>query len=120
MTNQRDEMREGEKSCGLRLLKENPDLSRRALACVRGASTGWILSGRSTLLDKGRIKTSNFTTAEDKRRYVRVLAAGGPAGTARLTRRSLVRKLDEYGGLSAEIETMRVGLAAAEDGESKA
>ncbi len=112
MTNQRDKLREDAKFRVLRLLQDNPEMSQRELARAVGVSTGSIHYVLSALLDKGLIKLGNFTAAEDKRRYAYVLTRKGLAEKARLTRRFLARKMDEYEALRAEIEAVRAEVAA--------
>ena len=53
------------------------------------------------------MKLGNFTAAEDKRRYAYVLTPNGIAQKAALTRAFLVRKIEEYDALKAEIEALR-------------
>jgi hypothetical protein len=53
------------------------------------------------------VKLGNFTAAEDKRRYAYVLTPNGIAQKAALTRAFLVRKIEEYDALKAEIEALR-------------
>jgi DNA-binding MarR family transcriptional regulator len=65
----------------------------------------------NALVDKGMLKLSNFTAAEDKRRYAYVLTPKGIAAKADLTRRFMIRKLVEYEALKAEIEEVRSDLS---------
>jgi len=91
----------------LRLLQKNPELSQRQLAEAVGVSVGGIHYVLSALIDKGLVKLGNFTAAEDKRRYAYILTAKGLAEKAVLTRRFLVRKIEEYNALKAEVEALR-------------
>lgn len=114
MTNQRDKLREDAKFRVLRLLQDNSEMSQRELARAVGISTGGIHYVLSALLDKGLIKLSNFTAAEDKRRYAYVLTPKGIAEKAHLTRAFLARKMDEYEALRAEIEAVQTEIASDE------
>ncbi|WP_439525299.1 MarR family EPS-associated transcriptional regulator [Marivita sp.] len=107
MTTQRDKLREDVKFRILRLLQDNPEMTQRELAKEVGVSTGGIHYVLNGLVDKGMLKLSNFTAAEDKRRYAYVLTPKGFAAKADLTRRFLIRKLAEYDSLKAEIEEVR-------------
>lgn len=104
MTTQRDKLREDVKFRILRLLQDNPEMSQRDLAKAVGVSTGGIHYVLNALAEKGMLKLSNFTAADDKRRYAYVLTPKGIAAKADLTRRFMIRKLMEYEALKAEIE----------------
>lgn len=107
MTTQRDSLREDAQFRILRLLQDNPEMSQRDLAAAVGVSTGGMHYVLSALLEKGLIKLGNFTAAEDKRRYAYVLTRKGIATKTELTRRFLLRKMEEYETLKAEIEEVR-------------
>lgn len=111
MTTQRDKLREDVKFRILRLLHDNPELSQRDLAKAVGVSTGGIHYVLTALAEKGMLKLSNFTAADDKRRYAYVLTPKGIAAKADLTRRFVIRKLAEYEALKAEIEEVRADLS---------
>lgn len=114
MTTQRDKLREDMQYRLLRLLQDDPEMSQRDLARAVGISTGGIHYVLSALVDKGLLKLGNFTAAPDKRRYAYVLTPKGIATKAVLTRRFLIRKMDEYEALKAEIELVRGDLSEAE------
>jgi EPS-associated MarR family transcriptional regulator len=120
MTTQRDKLREDVQFRILRLLQDNPEMSQRDLAKAVGVSTGGIHYVLNALLEKGLLKLGNFTAAEDKRRYAYVLTRRGIAAKADLTKRFLVRKMEEYELLKAEIDEVRDGLSDAEMAELKA
>lgn len=65
----------------------------------------------NALVEKGMLKLSNFTAAEDKRRYAYKLTPQGIAEKSRLTRHFMIRKLAEYEALKAEIEEVRGDLS---------
>ena len=114
MTTQRDKLREDVKFRILRLLLDNPEMSQRELAQAVGVSTGGIHYVLNALVQKGMLKLSNFTAAEDKRRYAYVLTPKGIAAKADLARRFMIRKLAEYEALKAEIEEVRGDLSEEE------
>ena len=68
----------------------------------------------NALVEKGMLKLSNFTAAEDKRRYAYVLTPKGIVVKANLTRRFMIRKLAEYEALKAEIEEVQADLSEEE------
>ncbi|MCC5992929.1 MAG: MarR family EPS-associated transcriptional regulator [Rhodobacteraceae bacterium] len=114
MTTQRNKLREDVKFRILRLLQDNPEMSQRALAREVGISTGGIHYVLNALVEKGMLKLSNFTVAEDKRRYAYVLTPSGIAERVRLTRRFMIRKMAEYEALKAEIEEVGAELSEQE------
>ena len=95
-------------------MHKNPDMTQRDLAKVVGVSTGGIHYVLKALVEKGMLKLSNFTAAEDKRRYAYVLTPKGIAAKADLTRRFMIRKMAEYEALKAEIEQVGADLSAQE------
>ena len=118
MTSKRTKLQEDTHFRVLRLLQENPEMSQRELAAAVGVSVGGIHYVLNTLIDKGLVKLGNFTAAEDKRRYAYILTAKGLAEKAVLTSRFLIRKIEEYNALKAEIEALRdeLGDDVAPDG----
>lgn len=106
MTPQRDKMREDVKFRIMRLLQKNPEMTQRELAKAVGISTGGIHYLLNALVNTGMLKLSNFTAAEDKRRYAYLLTSKGMSEKALLTKRYLARKRAEYNALEAEIEAL--------------
>ena len=101
MTSKRAKLLEDTHFRVLRLLQENPEMSQRELAEAVGVSgIHYVLNA---LIDKGLVKLGNFTAAKDKRRYAYALTPRGIARKATLTRAFLVRKLEEYEALKAEV-----------------
>lgn len=96
----------------LRLLQENPEISQRELAALVGVSVGGVHYVLNALIEKGLVKLGNFTAADDKRRYAYILTPKGVAQKAALTRAFLVRKMEEYEALKAEIEALRIETKA--------
>jgi EPS-associated MarR family transcriptional regulator len=91
----------------LRLLNEHPEMSQRQLAASVGISVGRAHYVLIALIDKGHVKLGKFKSAKDKRRYAYVLTPKGIARKAALTRFFLIRKMEEYEAVKAEIETLR-------------
>lgn len=91
----------------LRLLEQNPHWSQRELAKAVGISNGSVHYVLSALVEKGLVKFGTFTASRDKRRYAYVLTPKGISERAGLTRRFLIRKIQEYEALRAEIDTLR-------------
>ena len=110
MTSKRSKLQEDAQFRILRLLEDNPEMSQRALAQAAGISVGGTHYVLSALIEKGLVKIGNFTAARDKRRYAYILTPRGIAQKAAMTKRFLVRKMDEYEALRAEIEELRRGL----------
>ncbi len=106
MTSKRTKLREDTHFRVLRLLQKNPEMSQRNLAEEVGVSVGGIHYVLNALIDKGLVKLGNFTAAEDKRRYAYILTPKGIARKAVLTRAFLVRKMEEYEALKAEIDAL--------------
>lgn len=111
MVTKQDNLREEVRFRLLRLLSENPEMSQRELARAVGVSTGGVHYVINALVDKGLIKLSNFTAAEDKRRYSYLLTPEGVEEKIRLTRRFVFSKMAEYEALRAEIKEIRADLS---------
>jgi EPS-associated MarR family transcriptional regulator len=91
----------------LRLLETNPQLSQRELAAALGVSLGKTNFCLRALLDKGLVKVQNFQNNKQKLSYAYLLTPAGIAEKSALTKRFLVRKLEEYELLKAEIEMLK-------------
>jgi EPS-associated MarR family transcriptional regulator len=110
MTSKRSKLQEDTHFRVLRLLEDNPEMSQREVADRVGISVGGIHYVLNALIAKGLVKLGNFTAAQDKRRYAYILTPQGIAQKAAMTKRFLVRKVDEYEALCEEIEELRRGL----------
>ena len=106
MTSKRSKLQEDTHFRVLRLLQENQEMSQRELAEAVGISVGGIHYVLNALIEKGLMKLGNFTAAEDKRRYAYILTPKGVSQKAALTRAFLVRKMEEFQALKAEIEAL--------------
>ncbi|TCK16735.1 EPS-associated MarR family transcriptional regulator [Ancylobacter aquaticus] len=107
MAGRRDRLQEDARLRVLRLLQENAEMSQRELAEAVGISVGGVHYVLSALIEKGLVKLGNFTAAKDKRRYAYILTRMGIAAKAKIARRVLRRKIDEYEALKAEIDALR-------------
>lgn len=106
MASKRTKLQEDTHFRVLRLLQENPEMSQRELAEAVGVSVGGMHYVLNALIEKGLVKLGTFTASEDKRRYAYVLTRKGIAEKAVLTRRFLMRKMEEYDALKAEIDAL--------------
>ena len=73
-------------------LSQNPHLNQRALAKELGISLGGVNYCLQSLIEKGLLKVSNFTTNPNKLNYTYFLTPKGLAEKANLTIRFLKRK----------------------------
>ena len=117
MTSKRSKLQEGTQFRVLRLLQENPEMSQREVADRVGISVGGTHYVLSALIEKGLVKLGNFTAAQDKRRYAYILTPRGISQKAAMTKRFLIRKMNEYEALRCEIEELRRGLDESADSQ---
>lgn len=103
----------------MRILQDNPDLTQRELAEKLGVSVGGLNYCLKALIEKGLVKMKNFTTSKNKFGYVYVLTPTGMAEKAAITHRFLLRKMDEYEALKAEIEVLRSEVEKPGDQEAQ-
>ena len=115
MTSKRTKLQEDTQFRVLRLLQENPEMSQRELAAAVGVSVGGMHYVLNALIEKGLVKLGNFAAAEDKRRYAYILTPKGLAQKALITKRFLVRKIEEYEALKSEIEELQREVEVHED-----
>lgn len=88
----------------LRLLEPNPSLSQREVARELGISLGKVNYCLKALINKGLIKAANFKNSKNKTAYMYLLTPRGLDEKARVTRRFLQIKMQEYEALRQEIE----------------
>ena len=88
-------------------MQDKPDASQRELADQLGISHGKMNYCLKALIDKGLIKLDNFQNSQHKFKYVYLLTPAGISEKAKLTRRFLRRKLQEYEQLKSEIEELK-------------
>tara|TARA_R110001606_G_scaffold327262_1_gene474099 strand:+ start:20895 stop:21272 length:378 start_codon:yes stop_codon:yes gene_type:complete len=114
MTNKRSKLQEDTRFRVLRLLDDNPEMSQREMAKAVGVSVGAMHYVLNALIEKGLVKLGNFTAAEDKRRYAYKLTLQGISEKAAMTRRFLLRKIEEHDALKAEIDSLTAELPEAQ------
>lgn len=88
----------------LHLLEPNPSLSQREVARELGISLGKVNYCLKALINKGLIKAANFKNSKNKTAYMYLLTPRGLDEKARVTRRFLQIKMQEYEALRQEIE----------------
>ena len=91
----------------LKLLRENPNISQRALAQELDISLGKVNYCLKALVLKGLLKVKNFKESNNKTAYAYILTSKGLEEKARVTVRFLRRKIKEYERLEQEIEVLR-------------
>jgi EPS-associated MarR family transcriptional regulator len=91
----------------LRELERDPTLSQRRLADSLGVSVGKTNYCVRALVEKGLLKVENFRRSRNKLAYAYHLTPRGMAAKARITRRFLEIKRQEY-------ETLRTQIAELE------
>lgn len=103
----------------LQILEKNPDLTQRELAEKLGVSVGGLNYCLSALMDKGYVKMQNFQNSKNKFKYVYLLTPAGIAEKMALTGRFLIRKMEEYETLKAEIEALKSESTVSSTSKSK-
>ena len=91
----------------MRLLEVNPELSQRALAKELGVSLGKVNFCLQALIQKGLVKSKNFTDSKHRSAYLYLLTPRGIEQKAKLSVRFLRNKLLELESLRAEIDQIR-------------
>ena len=92
----------------LKLLEQNPEASQREMAHELGVSLGKVNYCLRALIDKGHVKAKNFKNADNKAAYLYLLTPRGVKAKSRITTAYLLRKLEEYESLRAEIEELQM------------
>jgi len=106
MTSRRTQLQEDTYFRVMRILQENPDMTQREIAKSLGISTSGLNYSLKALIDKGWVKVLNFSQSKNKFGYIYVLTPQGVVEKVKLTRRFLLRKLNEYEALKAEIDSL--------------
>lgn len=91
----------------LKILKDNPQISQRALADELGISLGRLNYCLRALTERGLVKVERFRNATNKLAYLYRLTPAGVSEKVRVTRRFLNLKLNEHAEITAEIERLR-------------
>jgi EPS-associated MarR family transcriptional regulator len=94
----------------LRVMREveaNPEASQRQIAESLGVSLGGVNYCLKALIDMGFVKLNNFVKSNKKLGYAYILTPMGLNEKAKITKRFLARKLNEYEMLRDEIEQLK-------------
>ena len=91
----------------LNQLEQDPEASQRAIAKRLGISLGKTNYCLRAVIDKGWVKARSFKNSNKKSAYLYQLTPSGIAAKARITRRFLARKVEEYERLQEEIQQLR-------------
>ena len=91
----------------LKILEQQPDLTRRQLAEALGVSLGKTHYLVKSLIDVGWVKLDNFQKSDNKWGYAYLLTPMGIAEKAAITARFLARKKREYNALHDEIAQLQ-------------
>ena len=119
MTSRQSKLQEDTYFRVMGILQENPNLTQRELADKLGLSLGGLNYCLRALIDKGFVKMQNFNKAENKLKFVYLLTPRGIKEKSALTYRFLERKMQEYGVLKAEIETLKGQIDSGAYAQSK-
>ena len=93
-----------------KLIKElaaNPSHTQRSLAEKLNVSLGKVNYMLSGLMEKGIIKVSRLKREPGKIRWQYILTPEGMKEKARITKRYLKQRLEEFDDIQKEIETLR-------------
>jgi EPS-associated MarR family transcriptional regulator len=85
----------------------NPNLSQRGLASELGISLGKVNFCLKALIEVGLVKVENFRNSKNKSGYMYLLTSKGIEQKAKVTKRFLQRKIEDYDSLVKEIETLQ-------------
>jgi len=95
----------------LKIIETEPQLSQREIAARMGVSLGKVNYCLKSLIEKGFIKARNFYNSNHKVGYVYMLTPSGLEEKASVTYRFLMRKIQEYEEIKAEIESLKAETA---------
>lgn len=111
MSRRSENLRDEAELRALRLIKDDPGITQRALAKELGISLGAAHYIVRAFLERGLVKLSRFSASPNKRGYAYVLTPKGLAEKAAIAGRFLVRKREEYDVLRRELEELSEELA---------
>ena len=100
-------------------LRNNRNVSQRALAGDLNVSIGSVNYCLRALIDKGFVKVQNFRKSNNKLSYAYILTPTGIAEKLILTKLFLKRKQYEYENLQKEIKVLKEQLENEENEASK-
>ena len=92
----------------LKLVEKQPTITQRELSKELGVSLGKTHYVIKALVKVGWIKLDNFKRSGNKLGYAYLLTPTGVLEKAKITRRFLIRKQQEYENLKHEIEQLQV------------
>ena len=92
----------------LKLVEKQPTITQRQLSKELGVSLGKTHYVIKALVKVGWIKLDNFKRSGNKLGYAYLLTPTGVLEKAKITRRFLIRKQQEYEKLKREIEQLQV------------
>lgn len=92
----------------LKLVEKCPTITQRQLSKELGVSLGKAHYVLKALVEVGWIKLENFQRSNNKFGYAYLLTPKGVVEKAKITRRFLLRKQQEYEQLKREIEQLQV------------
>ena len=85
----------------LHLIEENPSTSQRELAIKSGLSLGKVNYCLQALAEIGYIKINNFKNSDNKLNYLYLLTPSGVSNKAKITKKFLLQKQQEYDKLKS-------------------
>ena len=91
----------------LKLVEQHPTITQRQLSKELGVSLGKAHYVIKALIEVGWIKLDNFQRSDNKIGYAYLLTPAGVIEKAKITRRFLLRKQQEYEQLKQEIEQLK-------------
>lgn len=91
----------------LKLVEQHPTITQRQLSKELGVSLGKAHYVIKALIEVGWIKLDNFQRSDNKIGYAYLLTPAGVIEKAKITRRFLLRKQQEYEQLKQEIEQLQ-------------
>ena len=96
----------------LKLLQKSPELTQRQISDKLGVSLGKGHYVVRALVDVGFLKSTSVQKPNNKTGHMYILTAKGVSEKARLAKRSLKRKQDEYKSLQKEIRALKIEVGA--------
>ena len=91
----------------LKVLEQHPQMTQRQLSKELGVSLGKAHYVLKALVEVGWIKLENFQRSGNKLGYAYLLTPAGVLEKAKITRRFLLRKQQEFAQLKREIEQLQ-------------
>lgn len=112
MTSRQDQHQEDMDFRVMRLLQDNPQMTQRELSRALGISLGGVNYCLKALIARGWLKIQNFRNSQDKLGYAYLLTPTGISRKAAIAANFLKRKMQEFEGLQAEIQSLQRDLEA--------